>query len=130
MEHLELSIITPYGKIYDGKVAWVVMPGSQGEFGVYPGHCNLLSTLKTGVVELERANGTTELIAINWGYAEVSPQKVNIIADGAVSISGSTQDKIASAIEDAKRLLEEASSDTVAMASVVSRIENTVKSKL
>ena len=36
METLMLSIVTPYGKIYDGAVESVVMPGSEGEFGVYP----------------------------------------------------------------------------------------------
>lgn len=129
METLTLSIVTPYGKIYDGAVQSVVMPGSEGEFGVYPGHCNLLSSLKTGVIEILKPSGDSELVAINWGYAEVSPHKVDVIADGAVSISGSTEDQVAAAIDDARRLLEEASNDRVAISAVVSRIETTARTK-
>ncbi|WP_394955129.1 ATP synthase F1 subunit epsilon [uncultured Helicobacter sp.] len=130
METLMLSIVTPYGKIYDGSVQSVVMPGSEGEFGVYPGHCNLLSSLKTGVIEIFMPNGDSELVAINWGYAEVSPYKVDVIADGAVSINGSTEDQVAAAIDDARKLLEEASNDRVAISSVVSRIETAARTKL
>lgn len=129
METLMLSIVTPYGKIYDGSVESVVMPGSEGEFGVYPGHCSLLSSLKTGVIEICKPNGDSELIAINWGYAEVSPHKVDIIADGAVSINGSDEDQVATAIDNARKLLEEASDDRVAISSVVSRIETAARTK-
>lgn len=129
METLMLSIVTPYGKIYDGAVESVVMPGSEGEFGVYPGHCNLLSSLKTGVIEICKSGGDLELVAINWGYAEVSPHKVDVIADGAVSINGSDEDQVATAIENARKLLEEASNDHVAISSVVSRIEAAARIK-
>lgn len=129
METLMLSIVTPYGKIYDGAVESVVMPGSEGEFGVYPGHCNLLSSLKTGVIEICKSSGDLELVAINWGYAEVSPHKVDVIADGAVSINGSDEDQVAAAIENARKLLEEASNDHVAISSVVSRIEAAARIK-
>ena len=129
METLMLSIVTPYGKIYDGAVESVVMPGSEGVFGVYPGHCNLLSSLKTGVIEICKSSGDLELVAINWGYAEVSPHKVDVIADGAVSINGSDEDQVATAIENARKLLEEASNDHVAISSVVSRIEAAARIK-
>lgn len=129
METLMLSIVTPYGKIYDGAVESVIMPGSEGEFGVYPGHCNLLSSLKTGVIEICKSSGDLELVAINWGYAEVSPHKVDVIADGAVSINGSDEDQVATAIENARKLLEEASNDHVAISSVVSRIEAAARIK-
>ena len=129
METLMLSIVTPYGKIYDGAVESVVMPGSEGEFGVYPGHCNLLSSLKTGVIEICKSSGDLELVAINWGYAEVSPHIVDVIADGAVSINGSDEDQVATAIENARKLLEEASNDHVAISSVVSRIEAAARIK-
>lgn len=129
MENINLSIVTPYGTIYDGEVKYVIMPGSEGEFGVYPGHYNLLSLLKVGVVEFESANGSKELIAINWGYAQVSPTDVKILADGAVAISGSLESEIASAIDNAKQLLTEATSDSALIGTVVSRIESAAKSR-
>lgn len=130
MEHLTLSIVTPYGSIYNGEVKYVIMPGSEGEFGVYPGHCNILSLLKVGVIEFENTQGNKELVAINWGYAEVSSTDVKIIVDGAVAIGGSAESEIASALDNARTLLTEATTDNALIGAVVSRIENAAKSRI
>lgn len=130
MEHLTLSIVTPYGSIYNGEVKYVIMPGSEGEFGVYPGHCNILSLLKVGVIEFENAQGNRELVAINWGYAEVSSTDVKIIADGAVAIGGSAESEISSALDNARTLLAEATTDNALIGAVVSRIENATRSRI
>lgn len=130
MENLKLSIVTPYGKIFDDEIQNVILPGSEGEFGVYAQHCNLLSSLKAGIIEFVRNDNSVELVAINWGYVQVSQNKVDVIADGAVSIGGNTQDQVAMAIDNAKKLLEEASNDRIAISSVVSRIESNARSKI
>lgn len=130
MENLTLSIVTPYGSIYNGEVRSVIMPGHEGEFGVFPGHCNMLSLLKVGVIEFEDTKGTKELVAINWGYAEVSAKEVKIIADGAVAIGGNAESEIASALSNAKTLLEQATTDTALIGAVVSRLENSAKSRI
>ena len=130
MENLTLSIVTPYGSIYNGEVKYVIMPGSEGEFGVFPGHCNLLSLLKVGVIEFESNDGMKELVAINWGYAEVSSSDVKIIADGAVAIGGNAESEIAQALDNARNLLTEATTDTALIGAVVSRIENAAKSRI
>lgn len=130
MEHLTLSIVTPYGSIYNGEVKYVIMPGSEGEFGVYPGHCNILSLLKVGVIEFENTHGNRELVAINWGYAEVSSTDVKIIADGAVAIGGSAESEISSALDNARTLLAEATTDNALIGAVVSRIENATRSRI
>lgn len=130
MSTITLSIVTPYGSLYNGDAKYVIVPGSEGEFGIFPGHCNTLSLLKVGVIEFEDASGSKELVAINWGYAEVSPTDVKIIADGAVAIAGNADSEIAIAIDNAKTLLNEATSDSVLVGAVVSRIENSARSRI
>lgn len=134
MENLTLSIVTPYGNIYEGEVKYVIMPGSEGEFGVFPGHCNLLSLLKVGVVEFESADGDKGLVAINWGHAQISSKNtdtdVKIIADGAVAIAGNTETELASAIDSTRALLEEASNDKALVGMVVSRVESIAKNRI
>ncbi|WP_295698385.1 ATP synthase F1 subunit epsilon [uncultured Helicobacter sp.] len=134
MEHLTLNIVTPYGSIYNDEVKYVIIPGSEGEFGVYPGHCNLLSLLKVGVIEFESMDGDKGLIAIDWGHAQISTKEagtdVKIIADGAVAIAGNTETEIASAIDETKMLLEKASNDRTLVSIVVSRIENIAKNRI
>ena len=128
MKKLAVSIVTPYGEIFSGDVDSITMPGVDGEFGVLYGHSNLLSLLKAGVIEIFQGQ-SRELVAIDWGYAEVTPSKVDIIANGAVAIGGQNETGVSEAIANAKELLEGASNDKVAIYSVVSRIEHVAKSR-
>ncbi|RDU63168.1 ATP synthase F1 subunit epsilon [Helicobacter sp. MIT 14-3879] len=128
--NINLSIVTPYGEIFNDEVKSVNLPGAEGEFGVLPGHCDFLSLLKVGVIEIYKKDENRELVAINWGYAEVSSSRVDIIANGAVAIHGNSDSEISKAIGDAKSLLEEAASDKVVLSSILSKIETNAKQLL
>ena len=130
METLKLDIVTPSGKIFSNNVKSVTLPGSEGEFGVLPGHIGVVTILNAGVIEIEKQDGQKEIVAINWGYAKVDEKSVDVLADGAVDISGNSESEIAQAISDAKKLLEESTDNAVAVSMVVSRIENAAKSSL
>lgn len=130
INNIKLSIVTPYGTIFDGEVKSVDLPGIEGDFGVLPGHCDFLSLLRVGVIDIHKLDDTSELVAINWGYAKVSKSNVDILANGAVAIIGDNDSKISKAIEDAKSLLEEAASDKAFVASMLHKIETNAKSVL
>ncbi|WP_299546553.1 ATP synthase F1 subunit epsilon [uncultured Helicobacter sp.] len=130
METLKLDIVTPEGKIFSNSVRSVTLPGSEGEFGVLPGHVGVVTTLHTGVIEIEKIDGKKEIVAINWGYAKVDETSVDVLAEGAVDINGDSEGEIAQAIASAKQLLEESTDNNIAVSMVVSRIENAAKSVL
>lgn len=130
METLKLDIVTPEGKIFSNNVKSVTLPGSEGEFGVLPGHVEIVTTLSTGVIEIEKEDHKREIVAINWGYAKVNETSVDVLVEGAVDINGDSESEIAKAIADAKQLLEDSTDNNVAVSMVVSRIENSVKSSL
>ncbi|MBX7490070.1 ATP synthase F1 subunit epsilon [Helicobacter turcicus] len=130
METLKLDIVTPEGKIFSNSVKSVTLPGSEGEFGVLPGHVGVITTLNAGVIEIEKIDGKKELVAINWGHVKVDEMSVDVLAEGAVDINGDSESEIARAIADAKQLLEESTDNNVAVSMVVSRIENAAKSAL
>ena len=79
---LLLEIVTPYGQIFSGEVDEVSAAGSEGEFGVLPGHAPFVSTLSIGIL-VSKAGSTTHYFFISWGYAEVDFNKVLILADSA-----------------------------------------------
>lgn len=79
---LKLEIVTPHGLVYSDEVDEVVAPGSEGEFGVLPQHIPFLTTLKIGMLTYKKGNETGHFF-VNWGYAEVGPDKVLILADSA-----------------------------------------------
>ena len=130
METLKLDIVTPEGKIFSNDVKSVTLPGSEGEFGVLPGHIGIVTTLNSGVIEIEKKDGKREIVAINWGYAKVDETSVDVLAEGAVDINGDSESEIAQAIANAKKLLEDSTDNKVAVSMVVSRIENSAKSIL
>lgn len=130
METLKLDIVTPEGKIFSNNVKSVTLPGSEGEFGVLPGHVGIVTTLRAGVVEVQRLDDKKEMVAINWGYVRVDEQSVDVLVDGAVDINGGSESEIAKAISDAKKLLEESTDNQLALSMVFSHIENNAKSVL
>ena len=81
-ETLLLDIVTPYGHIFTEEVDEALAPGSEGEFGVLPDHAPFLTTLKIGILTYKKGSETGHFF-MNWGYAEVGPDKVTILADSA-----------------------------------------------
>ncbi len=130
MEHIKLTIVTPYGKIFSDNVKSVFLPGSEGEFGVLPGHCDFLSLLKVGVIEILKADDKRELVAINWGYAEVTGSKVDVLANGAVAIEGDDDSAISNAIDNAKALLKSAAKEEALVSIAITKIESNAKQLL
>lgn len=81
-DKIRLEIVTPYGLVYSDDVDEVTASGSEGEFGVLPGHAPFVTTLKIGML-ISRKGRETEYFFVNWGYAEVTGDKVLILADSA-----------------------------------------------
>jgi len=76
---LTLEIVTPDRALLREEVDEVVVPGSQGEFGVLPGHTPLLSTLKIGELWY-RQGQERHYLAIAFGFVEVLPDRVTVLA--------------------------------------------------
>ena len=127
MELMKLEIVTPNGVIFDDEVKQVTLPGSEGEFGVLPKHATLVSLLETGVIVIEKADGSEVAVAINAGYVKVDEEKTTCIVDGAVALSGEDSN-LSKALEEAKELLKKAESSSIAIASAVSKVEQIGKS--
>ncbi len=79
---LRLEIVTPYGKVLSEDVDEVMTTGSEGDFGVLPGHVNFITTLKICILSYRKENDT-KFVFINSGYAEVTHDSVIILADSA-----------------------------------------------
>jgi F-type H+-transporting ATPase subunit epsilon len=127
MELMKLEIITPNGVIFDAEVKQVTLPGSEGEFGVLPRHATVVSLLDTGVIVIDKEDGSEVAVAINSGYVKVDEVKTTCIVDGAVALSGEGSD-LAKALDEAKSLLKSAESSNIAIASAVAKVEQIGKS--
>jgi F-type H+-transporting ATPase subunit epsilon len=78
---MNLEILTPEKKIFEGEVSSVIFPGADGSFQVLNNHAPLVSLLKSGVVQYRFNDNTTE-VAITGGVVEVLKNDVILLADG------------------------------------------------
>ena len=129
MNTIHLEIVTPEGLIFSNDAKMVVLPGADGEFGVLPGHASLVSLLHVGVVDIENLDGTHDAVAIDWGYAKIDEDKISILVDGAVYVSGNSESDIAKSIENAKTLVKKMQDNNGILAAALTKIENTARAR-
>lgn len=129
MSKLHLEIVTPEGQIFAGDVSSIVLPGSDGEFGVLPEHASLVSLLQAGIIDIENEDKSHDVVAINWGYAKIDEGKVTILAEGAVYVSGHSQSELAASLSKAKELISSMGSDTGALAATMAKMDSIAKVK-
>lgn len=79
-ERLRFELATPTRLLVTAEVEEVVAPGSEGYFGVWPGHAAFLTTLRSGEVTY-RTSADERALAVHGGFAEVSRDRVIILAD-------------------------------------------------
>ena len=75
-----LEVVTPMGLLLREEVDEVIAPGEDGYFGVRPGHTPFLSTLGLGEISF-RVGGQWVYLTCFWGFCEVLPDRVNILAE-------------------------------------------------
>jgi F-type H+-transporting ATPase subunit epsilon len=78
----KLEIVTPEKRVVDTAAEEVQIPGKNGYLGVLPGHAPLITELAVGEITY-RENATEQKLAVAWGFAEVLPNKVTILAETA-----------------------------------------------
>ena len=84
MADLHFELVTPERLVRSEDVHMVVVPGSEGEFGVLAGHAPFMSTIRNGELAIYRtASGEPERIAIEGGFAEVNDKGLTVLAERA-----------------------------------------------
>lgn len=84
MADLHFELVTPERLVRSEEVHMVVVPGSEGDFGVLAGHAPLMSTIRDGELAIYRTAGAEpERIAITGGFAEVNEKGLTVLAEKA-----------------------------------------------
>jgi F-type H+-transporting ATPase subunit epsilon len=79
---LHFELVTPEKLVRSEDVHMVVVPGTEGEFGVLEGHAPFMSTIRDGAVKIYRSEGAApEEIAVRGGFAEVSANGLTVLAE-------------------------------------------------
>ena len=80
---LTLEIVTPSALVYSDTIDTVVVPTVSGEIGILPGHIPLLSQVSQGELRVTKGGQTTAL-AVAGGFAQISGDKVSVLAESAI----------------------------------------------
>jgi F-type H+-transporting ATPase subunit epsilon len=107
---INLIIVTPEREVVREEVEELEIPGTEGYFGVLPGHAPLFSELKVG--EVAYRNGTRwTFLAVAWGFVEVQPDQVRILAETAERAHEIDVDRAMRAKERAEEMISRGGED-------------------
>jgi F-type H+-transporting ATPase subunit epsilon len=82
---VQFELVSPERLILSTEVEMVVVPGTEGNFGVLPGHAPLISTIRPGTIDIYQGGAITERIFVVSGIAEVTPERCTVLADEAMA---------------------------------------------
>lgn len=82
-DKLTFNLVSPEREVYSGQVDQVIVPGTEGDFGVLPNHAPFMSTLLPGMLVIK--NGSEERrIFVQGGFADVTPAGLTVLAELAI----------------------------------------------
>ena len=123
-----LRIVTPTRQIVREETEELQVPGKEGYLGILAGHAPLLSELKIGEITY-RQGGELRYLAVSWGFAEVLPDQVTVLAETAEKSADVDVSRAQAAKERAERRLNHPDPDTdidratVALQKALSRLQ-------
>ena len=81
---VQFELVSPERLIISTEVDMVVVPGTEGNFGVLPGHSPLISTIRPGTIDIYQGGAVTERVFVVGGIAEVTPERCTVLAEDAM----------------------------------------------
>lgn len=104
-----LNLVTPEKKLAtELEVEEVVVPGLRGQLTLLPGHTPLVTTLEVGLVRYRvKGESVPKTVVVSWGYCEVNPHGVNVLAETAESVEEIDRERAEKALAEAQKRLTE-----------------------
>lgn len=110
-EKLKFSLVSPQSELLSGEVDQVDVPGSEGDFGVFPGHAPFMAAIRTGTITVFNDGSETKYL-IEGGFADVTPDGLTVLAESATLLADVDPDYIDREISKAESRFAEITDDT------------------
>jgi F-type H+-transporting ATPase subunit epsilon len=85
-DKLNFALVSPERELFHGEVDQVVVPGSEGQFGVLPNHAPFMSVINPGAIRVIDG-GAERRIFVNGGFADVTPEGLTVLAEEAIDVA-------------------------------------------
>lgn len=110
-ETFGFELVSPEKLLLSVDAEMVTVPGDAGDMGILPGHAPVISSLRLGVIEVTKAGGGEERIFVAGGFAEMSNNKLTVLAEEAMPVADLKRDKLEAKLKDAREDLADAKQD-------------------
>src|ERR1700731_4677734 len=105
------QLVMPEREVLATEADMVVVPGSEGDFGVLHGHAPLISTVRPGVLEVFQGSKAQQRFLVVGGFAEVTPERCTVLADEALAFDSVTPEQLAERERAAEREIADAATE-------------------
>ncbi len=106
-DKLHFELVSPEKLLKSADVDMVVVPGTEGDFGVLPLHAPVVSTLRTGIIEVHN-DDETERLLVAGGFAEVNSEGLTILAEVAMPLGAVDRSSYEANLKDLQEDIQDA----------------------
>jgi F-type H+-transporting ATPase subunit epsilon len=107
-DQIQFELVSPERLLVSEPVEMVVVPGTEGDFGVLPGHAPLVSTVRPGVIAVFEGSKVVQRIFVAGGFAEVTGERCTVLAEQAMPVGDIDRAAVDNEIRGARDDLAEA----------------------
>jgi F-type H+-transporting ATPase subunit epsilon len=108
----QFELVSPERLLISKAVDMVVVPGTEGDFGVLPDHAPLISSVRPGVIAVFEGGQVTDRIFVAGGFAEVTGERCTVLAEQAMPLAELDRGRVEAELKDARDDLTDAKTDT------------------
>ena len=109
-DKVTFELVSPERLLLSRPVDMVVVPGSEGDFGVLPRHAPVISTVRPGVIDVHEDGKVSDRIFVGGGFAEVTAERCTVLAEQASPVDDLDRDQAEQQLKDAREDLADAKS--------------------
>lgn len=110
-EKLHFELVSPEKLLMSTDVDMVVVPGTEGDFGVLINHAPVVSTLRTGILEVHNGDGPQQILVCG-GFAEVNPSGLTVLAEEAMPLADVDRQALEAELKDVQEDVDDAKDET------------------
>ena len=107
---ITVDVVSAEEQIFSGEAEFVVLPGIEGELGIYPRHTPLFTQIRPGAVRIHLPDNQEEFVFVQGGFLEVQPTRVTVLADTAIRAHDLDEAMAVEAMQRAKEAIANKSS--------------------
>ncbi len=104
---VDFELVTPTRLVFSEAVEMVVVPGTEGDFGVLPGHTPLIATVRPGVIHIHQGGKVSQRLFVEGGFAEATAERCTVLAQSAMPVEELDQAAAEKRLQAARNALDE-----------------------